>query len=315
MVGPTEPFPLFLNPRAGSAPQVREALRGDARVAVEEIPPTDLREKVHETLKRGARRIVVSGGDGSIATAASVLIEKANGGPPAELAVLPGGTFNHFAKEHGIPQDLDEAIDVAVGATTTRTDAARVNGHVFLNTSSVGAYVRFVHWRERLEKYLGYWLASFVAMIRTLIWQRPFDVELEVNGEVRRYRSTLVFIGVGERQTRLPTLGKRIEGGRPGLHVIVVHGAAHGRLVAVAIAAAARGIHAVTRTAHLDAFLVDRCTIEMPRRSGRVAVDGELVRMDAPLRYEILRDALTVVVPEGYVSDDLPNDPGAVAKW
>ena len=295
--------PVFLNPRGGSAAKVRDALAGDRRVVLHETDPSALKDEVGAAIGSDAPRVIISGGDGSIASAASVLIDAAEKqGTRAELGVLPGGTFNHFAKEHGIPEDPAEALAIAIGDNTAEVDAARVNGHVFLNTSSVGAYVRFVDIRERLEPRVGYWIASFIAAIRTLAWQRTFDVELEVDGEVRHYRSALVFIGVGERETKLPTLGKRVESGKRGLHVIVVQGAVRGRLLLLGLAAVARGLGAVDRTPHLDSFMVERCTIDMPRKAGRVSQDGELVMMEAPLRYEILRGALTVAVPKGYLA-------------
>ena len=268
-----------------------------------ETDPASLKDEVRAAIERKVPRIIVSGGDGSIASAASVLIDAAEKqGLRAEMGVLPGGTFNHFAKEHGIPEDPARALDIALGAHTAEIDAARVNGHVFLNTSSVGAYVRFVDIRERLEPRVGYWIASLIAAIRTLIWQRTFDVELEVDGKVRHYRSALVFIGVGERETKLPTLGKRVDAGKRGLHVIVVQGAVRGRLLMLGLAAVARGLRAVDRTPHLDSFMVERCTIDMPRKAGRVSEDGELVVMEAPLRYENLRGALTVAVPKSYLA-------------
>jgi hypothetical protein len=64
----------------------------------------------------------------------------------------------------------------------------------------------------------------------------------------------------------------------------------------MAFAAASRGLRAVSRTPHLDAFLVDRCEIE--QRHSTVAVDGEVVTMTSPLRYELGLGALRLVVPE-----------------
>ena len=47
----------------------------------------------------------------------------------------------------------------------------------------------------------------------------------------------------------------------------------------------------------MDTFVVDECRIELRRRVGRVAIDGEIVEMDSPLEYKIHRDALRLVVP------------------
>jgi diacylglycerol kinase family enzyme len=106
-----------------------------------------------------------------------------------------------------------------------------------------------------------------------------------------------VFIGVGERDLKLPKLGGRVEGGRRGLHVLVVQGRTGARLFVLALAAAARGLESVARGPAIDAFLVDRCRIDLPKRSVRIALDGEIVATEGPVEYALWRDALRVVVP------------------
>jgi len=100
---------------------------------------------------------------------------------------------------------------------------------------------------------------------------------------------------LGERELKLPKLGGRVEHGRPGLHVMIVSGRRRARLVALSFAAAARGVRAVSRTPHLDSFIVERCTIQ--QRHSTVALDGEVVTLRSPLEYELLRGALRLVVP------------------
>jgi diacylglycerol kinase family enzyme len=165
---------------------------------------------------------------------------------------------------------------------------------VFLNTSSVGAYVRFVRIREWLEKRLPYRIASALAALRILFQLRTFAVEVEVEGKPRIYRSPLFYIGEGESELHRPTLGRRVIGGQRGLHVMVVRGRTRARLLAIALAAVARGVDAVARTPQLDTFIVDRCRIKL-RRPTAVAIDGELVAMRTTLEYELRRDALHVV--------------------
>jgi diacylglycerol kinase family enzyme len=236
--------------------------------------------------------VVVAGGDGTIAKAAAVLI-----GKKTALAIVPGGTLNHFAKDHGIPTDQPTAVELSAHGSTTTTDVATVNGRVFLNTSSVGAYVVFVRTRERLERTLGYRLATLIAGLRLLGIVRPFTVELKLDGGARRYRSALVFVGIGERELQLPSMGSRAENGRRGLHVIVVRGGTWARLIAAGLTAAFGGTEALKRGTLADSFVVDECRIELRRAVGRVALDGEIVEMRSPLEYRIARDALRLVVP------------------
>ena len=84
----------------------------------------------------------------------------------AELAILPGGTLNHFARDLGISTEAAEALELAAEGCARGVDVGMVGGKLFLNTSSVGAYVRFVRVREHLESYLGYRLATALAAVR-----------------------------------------------------------------------------------------------------------------------------------------------------
>ncbi|CAN5656836.1 diacylglycerol kinase family protein [soil metagenome] len=285
-------IPAFLNQAAGSAVAAGEALAADPRFALHSLVPSTLPHAVKAEIKRGTRRILVAGGDGTVAAAASEAV-----GRPVQLAILPGGTLNHFAKDYGIPLDPREALEVSAGTANRRVDVGFVNDRLFLNTSSVGAYVSFVHRRDRLEPHLGYRLGSLVAALRIMARLRSYRIELQIEGKIRRYRTPLVFIGVDERDLRLPIFGSRMDNGQSGLHAIVVRGKTRARIMAIALAAAARGIRAVSRTPHLDSFLVNHCRIDLPREWSYVGLDGETVPLRTPLRYRIVRRALTLVVP------------------
>ena len=284
-------IPVILNVKSGSAEEAREQVESSDTFEVHAVEPQAIASTIRDVVGAGARRVLVSGGDGTIATAAAALLDT-----PAELAILPGGTLNHFARDLGVSTEPAEALELAVKGECRGVDVGVVNGHVFLNTSSVGAYVRFVRIRERLEGRFGYRVASTIAAFRIMFQWRLIAVELEVEGQPRVYRTPLVFIGVGERELQAPTLGKRVPDGQRGLHVLVVRGRSRARLLAIALAAVARGVDAVARTPELDTFLVDRCRINV-RRPTMVALDGEIESMRTTLEYELRRDALHVVCP------------------
>jgi diacylglycerol kinase family enzyme len=284
-------MPAVVNVASGTAEEARRTLEQGDAFEVHAVEPEQIGRTIRDVVNAGAPRILVSGGDGTIATAVGELLNT-----KAELAILPGGTLNHFARDLGVSTEASEALRLAVEGSCRGVDIGFVNGHVFLNTSSVGAYVRFVRMRERLEKRFGYRIASTLAALRILFQLRSFAVELEVDGQPRIYRTPLVFIGVGERELQLPSLGSRVQDGRRGLHVMVVRGRSGARLLALALAAVARGVEAVAKTPQLDSFLVERCRVTL-RRPTAVAIDGELVAMHETLEYELRRDALQVVCP------------------
>lgn len=286
-------IPAFVNDSAGTAAEASKALEAAGGFAVHEIPPTELEAAIGAELRNGARRIVIAGGDGTVATAASLTC-----GSDVELAVLPGGTLNHFARDHAIPTDFAEAAQVALNGRVEPADVAYVGERLFLNTSSVGAYVSYVRMRERLEPACGYHIASVLAAVRLLFTFRTITVELKANGEKRRYATPLVFIGVGERETKSPEFGSRVAGGRHCLHVLVVRERRAPRLLVLAVDAVTGGLRKVARTPDLDSFLVDSCTVDTSRSRGRhMSVDGEIVPMQLPLHFRIAHGALNIVVP------------------
>jgi len=284
------PLKAFLNSKCGNADKARDALK-KAGFDLEEVDPKDLENRIKRAIDGGTTRILVAGGDGTIASAAA-LVAKTD----VELAILPGGTLNHFAKDHNIPTDLDEAARVASEGVVVGADIGYVNGCVFLNTSSIGAYVTFVRDRERLEKHLGYTLASIGAFFNTLRDIRTFTVTLENERGKKSYRASLVFIGVGERELKMPALGGRVKNGKPGLHVMVVRGRARARLFNVGLAALAKGNKEAEKMPEFDNFVVDGGQIDLNRPRTMLGLDGELKRLDTPLQYKIERDALRLVV-------------------
>jgi diacylglycerol kinase family enzyme len=310
---PTAPIPALVNPSSGSAPAALEALRADARFAAREVTPGDLATVLRELVAAGARRVVVSGGDGTIGAAAAVAAETG-----FELAVLPGGTLNHFALDLGLPaDDLAACLEIAATGVPRRADLGEVNEHPILNSSAVGTYVDFVRTRESLERWLSYRLASVVAAVRVWLGIRGFAVEMRAveqpapenatakpaalstasGAAVRRYRTSLVFVGVGERELSGRRPGSRVPDGRPTLHAMVVRETRRARVAAVAWSALVRGLDAVAQTDSLDALLVEECVVHLRHTWARVSVDGELLRLRGPLRYRLVRDAFTVVGP------------------
>jgi len=297
-------IPAFVNPGGGSADAARAALGADARFALREVEPRALGAAMRAAA--GHRRVLVSGGDGTVAAAAAVAAETGQ-----ELAVLPGGTLNHFAVDLGLPAgDAAACLTIAAGGAARPADLAYVNDHAILNTSAVGAYVTFVRTRERFERWSGYRLASLLAAGRTWGGLRGFTVtvregEREDDATHRYPESPLVFLGVGERDFTRAGHGARVPGGARALHVVVVRAATRARVLALAARAAVEGLESVAAESDaVDVAIVHACEIQLRRPRGRVAIDGELVPMTAPLRYRMARGAFLAVAPDAAAAGD-----------
>src|SRR3954465_13102074 len=86
-----------------------------------------------EAADRGTDVVIACGGDGT-------LNEVVNGldGRDVSLGVVPLGTANDFARQTGIPEDADHAMDVILRRKPVRIDTASMNGRRFVNVSTGG---------------------------------------------------------------------------------------------------------------------------------------------------------------------------------
>src|SRR5688572_12855412 len=144
---------VLLNAKAGSvtstalreeAERVRQAFLGHGvDVHVRPVAGFQLAKEAKHAATAGVDAVVAAGGDGTISSIAGVLA-----GGKVPLGVLPLGTLNHFAKDLGIPLDLSAAAKVILEGHVREVDVAEVNGHVFINNSSIGIYPQVVRDRD-----------------------------------------------------------------------------------------------------------------------------------------------------------------------
>lgn len=285
-------LPVFINPTAGSAPALLEHLRQHAdRLIIHELKPDQLTAALKAEIAAGTPRVLVCGGDGTLALAAASLI-----GTQTAMAVIPGGTLNHFAHNWQLPIDVDEAVEMAfTSSQVTAVDVGYVNDALFLNTSSVGAYVRFVRIRELYETKMSYRLASVRAGFKSLVRLR--SARMYINQV--KLSSPLIFIGVRERDLSLSGLGAVHANSQNALHLLIVKTTTYWSLTKLIFNVMFRGIEPVTRTENVDSRLVDQITLNNSQRKDSiyVALDGELTLQTTPLEYRYVRAALLVVSP------------------
>lgn len=239
----------------------------------------------------GTRMVVAAGGDGTVSAVASRLA-----GTGTVLGVLPIGTLNHFAKDLGLPLDLDAALDVLAHGRTIAVDVGEVNDRVFINNSSIGIYPDIVLDRERQRRRLGRgkWPALLVACLNVLRRHPSLKVELQVEGERLLRRSPFVFIGNNRYEVEGFDLGSRnaIDTGRLSLYM-AHHGGRFGLLRLAVLAL----LHRLRQAEDFEMLEAAELVIRPARRRIRVAADGEVLMMQGPLHYRIRPGALQVKVP------------------
>jgi diacylglycerol kinase family enzyme len=290
----TFPITALLNASAGSAARARAALRSDSRFDVRELEPSQIADAVRAEALIGTPRLLVCGGDGSLCTALA-----AAAGTALEIAILPGGTLNHFSRDLGLPpNDPGAALEIAVHGTAAPVDLGYVNGHAILNTSAVGVYVDFVRYREQLEHRLSYRAASVAAAFS--VWRRPraLSVRIETaDGRQREMDTPLLFIGMHERVLDRAALGMRRRDGARALHILLVREHTRLRLHALVLRAIMTGLRGLLKEREVVTHLTTGLVVTTATPKPMVAIDGELLELASPLEYEFVADAVRVVRP------------------
>lgn len=261
----------------------------DARITVVRSG-TELRAALERAVKEGCDSLVVGGGDGTVNSGASAVIDR-----KIPLGVLPMGTLNHFAKDLGIPLDLEEAARVVLGGMLCTVDVGTVNGRIFLNNSSLGVYPAVVRLRQRYQATgWGKWVAALWASL-VVLRRNPFmAVRITTEGQAVVRRTPFVFVGNNEyRMVGLDAASREsLVGGHLALYVL--NAERRRGMIRLAWQLLLRGVDQVRE---LDLLTVQEATIETRRRHLQVALDGEVVALEAPLEYRIRASALPVHVP------------------
>ena len=263
---------------------LRSALPNAEVVEVDVERGDEIRKALDAAISNGALAVGVSGGDGTINTAAQVALDARK-----PLVVVPGGTFNHLTQAVGI-ESVEDAVQAVKAGEAVGVDVATVGGRAFLNTASFGSYVELVDAREKLEESIGKWPALVVALIRVLRHSEPIDVEID--GEPKRV--WMAFIGNCSYHPSgfAPTWRERLDDGLLDFRYVTGDQPyARTRLV-LAVLTGRLGRSNVYRQARVERFTLR--SLDGPLRMAR---DGETFEAAEEVVVEKLGRRLTVYAP------------------
>lgn len=203
---------VFVNPGSGTDDgTIRDEVLKylpDAEV-VEFDGDRDFGAQIDEVVAdRSPRALGVCGGDGTVVTVVDAAVRH-----DLPLAVFPGGTLNHFARDAGVGDVASTADAIAAGsAELVDLGRIRVDGHqesAFVNTASLGGYPDSVRLRERWQPKLGKWPAAGLAMARVLGSAQPLPVTIDG----AEHTLWMLFVGNGRYSPR-----NQVPMSRPEIH-------------------------------------------------------------------------------------------------
>lgn len=235
--------------------------------------------------------IVAAGGDGTQSAVAGAVA-----GSDAIMGVLPGGTFNYFARDLGVGETIEDALHTIQHSRVAAVDVGKIENLVFLNNVSLGAYPHILKTRESIYKRWGrsriaaYW-SVMVAMRRL---RDPMSLTARVDGETRHFNTALAFVARSAYQ--LDSFGlDGAEAIRNGNFAVLIARARKPMPLMRSALRLAVGLSA--KDSDFDLIVTDELTIETGKAQQLIAHDGEKTMMASPFHLKVWHDGLRVLLP------------------
>jgi YegS/Rv2252/BmrU family lipid kinase len=141
--------------------------------------PGDEARLAEEAVRRGFRRVVAVGGDGTWSNVGNAIVRT---GEPVALGLVPAGTGCDLAKTLGVPaRDVGACCRVVLEGRTRAIDVGRIEDKHFLNIAGFGYDVAVLEDSWNVAYLEGSALYLYCAL-RQLGSYRGFSLETEVDG-------------------------------------------------------------------------------------------------------------------------------------
>jgi diacylglycerol kinase family enzyme len=271
--------------------------------------PDALPQRARDAATRAAAEggaIVAVGGDGTINTVAN-----AAHAAGCVLGVVPRGTFNYFARSHGVSTDVAQAVQQLLQTRPQPVRVAALNDQIFLVNASLGLYPELLEDREAYKARFGRsrWVAVGAGIATLLRAQRRLRLHIELGAGARDIRALTIFVGhnrlqlaqwgvQGDQNTR--SVPGAVYAPAEGAHLTAVMLRPIGTLALLGLLwHGAMG--SLGESQSIEHFEFDHMVVRPSRlyraRSVKVAFDGEVTRMRPPLDFRVLARPLWLLKP------------------
>ena len=135
-----------------------------------------MEETLRELIAKGAKRVAVAGGDGTVHAAIQILAKSSTA-----LGIIPQGTANNVATALRLPQDLPSALRVLQDGEVRQVDLGHACGHYFMESAGVGLFANALAiYGAKANKNL---LRSLHALFKIIVNLRASRLQITVDGE------------------------------------------------------------------------------------------------------------------------------------
>jgi diacylglycerol kinase family enzyme len=309
--------PLFILLNAGSGAKNAEIVANKlAKVFLEAGQPYelllcrrpgDLPAMTKQAVQQAGDRdgiVVAAGGDGTIRFVAQQVLAAG-----LRFGVVPLGTFNYFARDNDIPQEVEPAAQALIAGIRAGYErpiqVGQLNEEVFLVNASLGLYPQLLADREEFKQQHGRSrvvakVAAFLTLLKRdikMLLRIAHDGGQQASDEEVLPASTII---VGNNAIQLEAIGlpesEQVRNGQ--LAIIALPPMSAAERVAVAFHGM---IGVLAKSQNVTHFSCSQLVVEplsrRHKRSVKVAMDGEISRMQPPLTFRVGPQPLRLVMP------------------
>lgn len=160
----------------------------DEEFEIYELPKDCAVSKIKKAIEKAkADRVVAVGGDGTLKLVAECLLET-----KTPIGIIPAGSANGMAKELGIPEDLNEALELIVKGKPKQIHAILINNELCIHLADIGFNAYLVEKFDEL-KTRGMWTYAKAAWYA--FWHHhKMDIEIKIGDKTIKEQAAMVAI-------------------------------------------------------------------------------------------------------------------------
>ena len=163
------------------------------RIELYELSDPAASQKIKEKIEEfKPHRVVAVGGDGTVRLTAKYLLQT-----NIPLGILPAGSANGLAKELGIPEDFDKALDILVNGVIREIHVIKINDEICIHLSDIG-FNAFVI--KKFEGSGGRGMWGYIKASWKVLWDKPqMQIEMQIDNKYIKRQAAMIVVANARR--------------------------------------------------------------------------------------------------------------------
>lgn len=234
---------------------------------------------------------VCIGGDGSINEVGRALINEKN-----QVGIIPMGSGNGLARHLGIPLDVKGALNTLIHGETIKMDVGFINDRPFFVTAGVGFEAEVAHhFSQRQTRGLIGYVKETLRLFPTY---KPREYHISSSSIDKKVKAFSITVANSSQYGNDAIVAHRasVRDGLLDLSIIKSYPKVFGPQVGLRLFMANLHQSRYFRGKQADRFEIDGLMGEM---NCHTHLDGDTYDMEFPLKANVLKEGLKIIVPKG----------------